>query len=202
MQAEIEVKFLGVNHDDVRNTLKNAGATLEKPMRTMRRYIFDVPAARETADAHVRVRDEGDKVTIAYKDYGALTVDSTQEVETTVGDFDKAVALLRAAGLPVKSFQETRRETWRLGSCEVVLDEWPWLRPFIEIEGPSEKEIRACAASLGFDWSKGVFGSATIAYRAEFAIPRPLSIGECERIAFDEPVPAWLEKIRRTDVES
>lgn len=31
---------------------------------------------------------------------------------------------------------------------EVVIDEWPWLPPFIEIEGQSEDAVRAAATAL------------------------------------------------------
>lgn len=41
-------------------------------------------------------------------------------------------------------------------------------------------------------------GPVTIAYRAEYDIPRKVAIGTCPRIAFDEPVPEWLQKVRRT----
>jgi adenylate cyclase class 2 len=85
-----------------------------------------------------------------------------------VSSFDDTVALLRETGLFSASLQESRRETWRLGTVEIVLDEWPWLKPYIEIEGESEADIRTVAEKLGFEWSAAVFGSVMSAYRVQY----------------------------------
>jgi adenylate cyclase class IV len=36
---------------------------------------------------------------------------------------------------------EKKRRIWRLGQCEVALDELPLLGNFLEIEGPDDKKI-------------------------------------------------------------
>ena len=65
MKTEIEAKFVKLDIDDVRARLEQAGATLEQPMRMMRRQTFD--PVSDSAHRYVRVRDEGDKVTMTYK---------------------------------------------------------------------------------------------------------------------------------------
>ena len=68
MQQEIEAKFLYINHDDMRARLKRAGAQLEQPMRVMRRVVIDHEDHRmQGGDSWIRVRDEGNKVTLTYK---------------------------------------------------------------------------------------------------------------------------------------
>lgn len=62
MKTEIEVKFCQIDIDDVRQRLKAAGAICVQPMRLMRRQVFYL--VDRTKDAYLRVRDEGDKVTI------------------------------------------------------------------------------------------------------------------------------------------
>jgi len=43
--------------------------------------------------------------------------------------------MLALAGLKSKSFQEMYREVWKIHSAiYFMLDEWPGLKPFIEIE--------------------------------------------------------------------
>jgi len=38
-------------------------------------------------------------------------------------------------GLRQKAYQETRREVWKINDeIEIMLDEWPGISPFIEIE--------------------------------------------------------------------
>lgn len=198
MQTEIEVKFLGVDHDAVRAMLKKAGGTCAQPMRLMRRAVFDWPDAmlEKSVDGFLRVRDEGHQVTMTYKVFNERTVDGAGEVEIVIDDYQKGVTLLQSIGMALKSEQESKRETWHIGNCEVVLDEWPWIRPYIEIEGPSQEALKATAAQLGFNWGDAVFGSVTSAYRAEYAIPEKLSIGENPRISFGDPVPEWLQKAR------
>jgi len=200
MQTEIEVKFLNIDHNAMRKKLRAAGGTCEVPMRLMRRSILDFPDLRleKTYDGYVRVRDEGHRATLTYKQFGEdLGIDSAREIETTVGDYAATIELLKVIGLDVKSEQETKRETWRLGDCEIVLDEWPWLKPYLEIEGPTEIALQTVAKKLGLDWANAVTGSVTVAYRAEYDIPREISVAKNPRMAFDEPVPDWMQKLRR-----
>lgn len=124
MKTEYEVKFLAINVDEIRERLKANGAELVKPMRLMRRVTIDSPAMKQK-DAFVRVRDEGDRTTLTYKQFDQLSVDGAKEFEVTVSDFEETVQLLAAAGLPHKSFQESRRETWELDHVEFMIDEWP-----------------------------------------------------------------------------
>ena len=144
MNTEIEVKFVNIDHDIVRSKLTQIGADLEQPMRLMKRVTIDSNEMRLN-NAFLRVRDQGDKVTLTYKQFDELSINGAKEIEVTVNNFDETIKLLAAAGLPHGSFQETKRETWRLGSTEIVLDLWPWLDPYIEIEGQSEYDVKTVA---------------------------------------------------------
>lgn len=168
MKTEIEVKFINVNHDELRAKLRELGAVCEQPMRDMRRAIFATPEMDEQRNAYIRVRDEGDKVTVTYKHFAELSLTGAAELETTVGDFDTMVEIMRQTGIGQRAYQESRRETWHLGDTEVVLDEWPWLNPYVEIEGETEEGVRDTAKLLGFDWSTAIFGAVTQIYEAEY----------------------------------
>lgn len=200
MQQEIEVKFLNVDFDDIRAKLKKLGAVCEQPMRLMRRVVIDYPDRKlqATGDSWVRVRDEGDKITLTFKKTTEHEFGGAHEIEVTVSDYQKTIDIFLAMGLVVHTDQETRRETWKLGDVEVVLDEWPWIKPFIEIEGGSESDVQQVAAQLGLDWNNAVFGSAVVAY--QIAYPEAPDVGvkisKEPKIKFDLPVPAWLEKGR------
>jgi adenylate cyclase class 2 len=203
MQTEIEVKFLDVVHDDVRAKLKAAGGELKVPMRLMRRAIIDYPDShlQRKQDGWVRVRDEGDKVSLTYKEMKEGTVSGAREIEFDVSSFEQTVKLFEAIGLQVHSFQESKRETWQLGEVEVVLDEWPWLKPYIEIEGPSEEAIKHVAEKLGFSWSDAFYGSTTVAYIVEYPginMDQNETIGLIPEIKFDLPLPEFLEQRKPT----
>ena len=82
MKTEIEVKFINVNHDDLRIKLRELGATCEHPMRDMRRAIFATPEMDEQRNAYIRVRDEGDKVTVTYKHFAELSLTGAADAGT------------------------------------------------------------------------------------------------------------------------
>jgi adenylate cyclase class 2 len=192
MNTEIEAKFLNTDHDVIRDKLQALGATCEQPMRLMRRVTIDTPELIEK-DAFLRVRDEGHRTTMTYKQFDQLSVDGAKEIEITVSDFDKAVQLLEAAGLKSESFQESKRETWLLGSVEIVLDEWPWLNPYIEIEAESELAVRSTAESLGFAWDMAVFGDVMVAYRAQYPhLSEQDTVGRIAVVKFGDPLPDLL----------
>lgn len=200
MQEEIEVKFLDVPHDEVRARLKAAGAICEHPMRLMRRAIIDYADRRMQTTSPdgwswVRVRDEGDKVTCTYKHIASDGKDTTHEIEFTVSSYQKAVELFKAIGLVVHSEQETKRETWRLGDVEVVLDEWPWMPQYIELEGPSEAALQAAAKALGYEWDKALRASSDRAYRTYYPKMGPEeSVADIAQLTFDGERPQWLSE--------
>ena len=195
MKSEIEAKFLNCRHNEVRARLIEIGAVREQPMRLMRRVVVH-SEFMSRKDAFLRIRDEGNRVTMTYKQFDDDTINGAKEHEVVVSDFDTAVALLGATGLVYDTYQESKRENWRFGDVEIMLDEWPWLNPYIEIEGVSESAIKNVAARLGCDWAGAVFGGVANAYAAQYA-----HIGEEGKviinnnwpiIKFGDPIPELL----------
>lgn len=194
MNTEIEVKFLHVNHDEVREKLKALGATCEKPMRLMRRVTFDNPAMK-AKKGWIRVRDEGDKVTMGYKQTDTLDIDGTKEIETLVGNFDAAVAIFKQLEIDGGSFQESKRESWRLGEVQIELDEWPWLEPYIEIEAGQVELVHDMAAKLGFDMAAAVSGDVMSAYRDQYPhLTLNDLIGDLPEVTFGAPLPDMFKR--------
>jgi adenylate cyclase, class 2 len=200
MNTEIEVKFLHINHEEIRNRLKDVGFTCVTPMRLMRRVIIDYPDRRlqvGTPNSYIRVRDEGDKVTLTYKQFASLSIDGAQEVEVITSSFEDTVKIFTAVGLEVMSLQESKRETWRSDSCEVVLDEWPWLDPYIEIEATTEAEVREVASRLVLDWSLAKFGDVMVAYRDQYPyLKETQTVGKVPEVLFNAPFPDLLKAIK------
>ena len=193
MDTEIEVKFVGVDHDAVRTKLKELGGECEQPMRTMRRTALDNDFLRTGKDSFVRVRDEGHRVTMTYKQFDSLSLHGAKEIEFVVSDYDKAVEFLKQTGLQARSTQETKRENWRLGDVEIMLDEWPWLDPYIEIEGVSEEDVRRVAEQLGYDWHHGIYGDVMAAYRVQYPhLTEKDTVGNIPEVKFRDPLPDIL----------
>lgn len=192
MKHEIEAKFLDVHHDEIRRRLQEAGATCVQPMRLMRRVVIETPELL-TNSAFLRVRDEGNRVTITYKQIDSLKIDGVKEIETTVGDFDAVIEILSRAGLPFNSLQESKRETWHIDGAEVLLDEWPWLQPYVEIEADDESSVQTTAARLGFSWNQAVFGDVMTAYRHEYPhLTESDTIARLPEVKFNTQLPDML----------
>ncbi len=193
MNTEFEAKFVQVNLDEFRSKLESLGAVMNHPMRPMRRAIIKNQELNNS-NAFLRVRDEGDKITLTYKRFDSLSIDGAKEHEVTVGDFNETISLLAAAGLPYKSIQESKRETWKLNNTEIVLDEWPWLDPYIEIEGEDEESVKITAKLLGFDWQDAVFGDIMAAYRAQYpSLSHTDTLDEIPKVCFGDPLPPILK---------
>lgn len=171
MQTEIEAKFLDIDPEVIRAKLRDLGATLVQSERLMRRKNYDFEDLRlQKINGWVRVRDEGNKVTLAYKQLNDRTLHGTKEVNVTVSDFDSTCDFLESIGLVSKTYQETKRESWILDGAEVEIDTWPWIPTYIEIEAETEDVVRSVASKLGLEWSKALHGSVEIAYQAVYDV--------------------------------
>jgi len=191
MQTEIEAKWLDINLVSMRKLLLSIGAKLIAEERLMTRKVYDYPDKRLTKiGGWVRVRNEGDKITLSYKQLNDRTVHGTKEVNVVVENFDAACSFLESIGMESKSFQETKRESWKLGSTEIELDTWPWIPSFVEIEAKNEKELKSVAIKLGLDFSDALHGSVETAYQAIYDVTEE-EIDSWEEISFIE-VPDWL----------
>lgn len=135
MQTEIEAKWLNIDISSMRKRLLDVGAVLVVKERLMTRKVYDYPDKRlEKIGGWVRVRNEGDKITLSYKQLNDRTVYGTREVTVIVDDFEATCNFLDSIGMISTSFQETKRESWTLGNTEIELDTWPWIPSLVEVE--------------------------------------------------------------------
>lgn len=166
--------------------------------RQMSRRVFDYPDDRLfKIGGWVRVRNEGDKVTLSYKQLNDRTLHGTKEVTVTVDDFATTCLFLESIGLEAKSYQETKRESWRLAEAEIELDTWPWIPGFVEIEAKDENTLREIAQLLGFNMAKALHGSVETAYQAVYDVTEA-EIDAWPEILFS-PVPEWLLAKKKKD---
>ena len=197
MTTEIEVKFLNCNHDEIRSKLLGIEAVCTKPMRLTRRAIIDYSDRRlQTAEhnSFIRIRDEGDSTTLTFKKFQSLSVDGAKEITTKVDSFENTINIFEAAGLTVVSFQESKRETWTFRDCEIVLDVWPWLNPYIEIEGPDIQTLQHICILLGLTWEDGVYGDVMVAYRHQYPyLKGSETVGSLPEVKFDAEPPSFLK---------
>ena len=191
METEIEAKFPDVNTEQFREILKEKGAVLEYPEMSMRRKNFDFSDGRlDRVNAWVRVRDEGNKITLSYKQLNDRTLHGTKEISLMVEDFEKICSFLEALGLEAKTYQETKREKWNFKNTEITIDTWPWVPSFVEIEGPTEEAVKSAASKLGFDWATAMHGSVETIYQMHYDFTEK-EIDHWPEIRFID-APEWL----------
>lgn len=190
---EYEAKFLNIDKDLIRDRLKEAGAKLIKPEFLQKRTVFDLPEEYKTKGVWVRVRDESDKITMSFKSVDGDKIHNQKEICLKVDNFQEAENFLTAIGCKAKSYQENKREIWNLDNVEITIDEWPFLDPFVEIEGKSEQEVKLVAEKLKFDYLKAMFGATDIVVNMKYGIPLDV-INKIPRIVFDMKNPFLRHK--------
>ncbi len=191
MKTEYEATFLHIEKDLLRQKLKELGATLVRSEYKQRRVNFDLQPLGRGFWEWARVRDEGDKITMAYKSIPAeSSIDQQKEIEFAVSDFDAGIEFLKTLGARMTNYSETLRERWELGGVEIDIDTWPHLEPYLEIEGDGEEKVKMVATSLGFAWSDAQFCGAGKIYEMVYGVhPDKLSQEKVVRLTFEDPNP-------------
>lgn len=185
MKIEYEATFESVDKNEMRERLKYAGAKLDRPEFLSRRYTFSIPGRQNGISAWIRVRDNGKKVTQTLKVVKTGKIDDQKELEIEVGSFEDTAEFFERIGCRKKSYQETKRERWILDGAEVTIDEWPFLEPFIEVEGKNEKEVKKVSEKLGFDWNKALFCAIGHLYYRKYDMPEHFFNNKVPKITFD-----------------
>ncbi|MFA6184433.1 MAG: CYTH domain-containing protein [Parcubacteria group bacterium] len=185
MKIEFEATFANINKNDIRNRLKKAGAVLARGEFMQKRVTFNFPTGHENENGWLRVRDEGDKITMIIKIIDGEKIENQKEIGLTVNDFSEAVELLETIGCRKKSYQETKRELWMLDEVEIMLDEWPFLEPLVEIEGKSEEAVKNVSEKLGFDYAQAFFGCVSPLYAKKYGVTEEFVNNHVAEIIFE-----------------
>lgn len=183
METEYEAKFLNINKDEVRARLQAAGASLERPEFLQKRWVFELPQEKRSRQTFARVREEGGVVTMTWKEFSGETIDNPKEIELVVDNFDTAVEFLTQLGCVPTSFQESYRELWSLGEVKITIDTWPFMEPFVEIEGRSEDVVREVSIKTGFVWDQALFCGVSRLFQMKYG--EHVHIREMPKLTFE-----------------
>ena len=146
---EVEKKFRLTKRqrDAVLKRLPEIGASLEgEEFEENTLYDGDV---LQRDICVLRLRRVGKNATLTYKKRipSSSAIKQQREEETAVADPEAMEAILEALGFSPALVYEKRRQTWRLGNTEIVIDVLPF-GLFMEIEG-RVNEIKAVERKLG-----------------------------------------------------
>ena len=146
---EVEKKFRLTTHqrDAVLKRLPEVGAELEgEDFEENTLFSGD---ALEMGSSVLRLRRVNGRATLTYKKRlpSSTSIKQQREEETVVDDPEAMEAILVALGFTPALVYEKRRQTWKLGNTEVVIDVLPF-GLFMEIEG-RVSDIKAVERKLG-----------------------------------------------------
>ena len=138
MKTEYEIRVLEINKEEIMKKLEELGATKIGEFN-QKRYVYDLKPVEE--NKWIRLRTNGIKTTLTYKDIESNTIDGTKEVELEVDNFETTNEFLERIGFRNKGYQENNRIQYMLKGVEIDIDSWPGIPAYLEIEGESEKEV-------------------------------------------------------------
>jgi predicted adenylyl cyclase CyaB len=187
MNIEFEVVFTDINKEKIINKIKDLWWFCTKENTLMKRVVFESPNNKRWS--FLRVRDEWDKITTTYKEENLdkNDISSIRELETVVKDFDIMVNIFRKLWLDEKAYQETYREVWGINDeIEIMIDIWPGLKPYIEIEWENEDVVKKYSKLLWFDYSDWVFWTVFQVYEKELWATYEY-INSLKEITFENP---------------
>lgn len=157
MPEEIEAKVKLSDPEAFRRRMAARGVAAEETVFEVNRLFDDAAGRLRAAKSALRVREERRaadgtplRTLLTFKGPQAPgPLKRRTEHELTVEAAAPLVAIFEALGLGESFRYEKRRTAWRVGGCEVVLDELPHLGWFVEVEGPTEEAVYACLAEVG-----------------------------------------------------
>ncbi len=102
----------------------------------------------------IRLRQSGDitelTVKYIYNVSAEYAIDEVKEIEIKVDSFEEANKLVEELGYYRRKLVEKKRTSYEFEGNSIEIDEWPLIRPYIEIEGTNIDSIYDLASKLGY----------------------------------------------------
>jgi len=184
MKIEYEATFPNIDKNGIRGKLRKAGAKLIRSEFLQKRVVFNLPKGKEISGGWIRIRNEGDKITMSLKIVNGEKIEDQKEICLKIDNIKEAELFLTTIGCEKKSYQENKREIWKLDNVEITIDEWPFLEPFVEIEGKSEEAVKLACKKIGLNYSKAKFCSTDILYSEKYGLPLDVINNQTSKIVF------------------
>ena len=178
MSREIEIKLLDINVEEIRTFLKSKDASFDAKYN-FKRVVFDtIPT---NPDAWIRLRSDSTTTTLTYKCIHSDAMNGTEEIEVTVDSFGDTKELLEKAGLTSRNYQENTREQYFWNDCQITIDTWPQIAPYVEIESTSEELVADCLKRF-----EGLYGRTTTDSTDKLYADQGINLHDIKELKFDE----------------
>lgn len=116
----------------------------------------------------IRLRETNGKTTLTCKHIFYKNKEKFQHVneyEINVSDFNQTNEMLNCYGYVHRAYQEKRRTSYKFCGADLDIDEWPGLKPFLEIEADDESTISTIIKKLGLANKKVVSCNVEALYK-------------------------------------
>lgn len=192
MQVEYEVRRLEISFDEVISKLNSLGAK-KIGVFHQKRYVYDfIPAQK---GRWIRLRTNGEKITLTIKEIQSSDIDGTKELEIVVSDFDKTNDILNKLGYKARTFQENFRIEYNFNGVNIDLDKWPMIPMYMEIEGNSEKDVYLMMKILGIEKKDVTSKDVDSIYKDCYGI----DLDEIKVLKFDEAEKQYIKTFNKID---
>ena len=181
MKTEYELRVLEIEPKSIINRLEELGANKIGDFE-QKRYVYNLNPAQD--GKWIRLRTNGKKTTLTYKDIVRNTIDGTKEIEVEVSDFEITNELLEKMGYFNKGYQENKRIQYEFNNVEIDIDSWPLIPSYLEIEGQSEKEVTDMLKLLNINEEKVTALNCSYIYKKIYGI----DIDKIKMLKFDEGI--------------
>lgn len=150
---EVELKFK-IDDNQIKKIIANQDIATEKEVYQKTVMFDNADKLMEHTDGRIRLRQQGNKISLSYKRPLPSVGNEKKEVEleTEVGNFEVMSNILRMMGYAPATSYEKHTTPFKLKECPNVfleIQKYPF-ETFLEIEGEKE-EIEKVAKQLGFD---------------------------------------------------
>lgn len=158
---EIELKFLNINVEEIKNKLNKLGAQIKYDALTQSYpFLKNGFSASNSSQKYLRIRKVNDDVTITYKDPAKESdMTSREEIEIKVNDYNKAILLLEKLGFQKGEIFRKHRIHYELENIHFELDTLDNIPTYLEIETQTEDDMKSICLKLDLDINKGKKGT-------------------------------------------
>jgi adenylate cyclase class 2 len=149
-QLEREIKFPGVEHEQLRERLLELEAERLSAPSFEDNWLLDRDGDLEAKHCVLRLRSDAHGARLTYKGPGSFEgrMKVRPEYESTVGDPKQVLGLFEQLGYRVVRRYQKVREEWQLGGVNISLDHTP-IGEFAEFEGEGAETVaRRCGLDL------------------------------------------------------
>lgn len=143
----------------------------------------------------IRLRQTGKQTTVTIKKIvnskGQYELDAVDELEFEVPNVEIGKEFLEDLGYFFARHQIKMRIAYDYKNTEIVIDKWPRIAPYVEIEGPSKEEIDEAIIMLGYKVENAIIINTDDVYK-EIGID--IYSDEYKDLSFDDKEMEFVKK--------